>query len=80
MTVVKFLKELDCFKELHSQFLLSDWKELVSALSYKEVQPGTKLYNMDSEVSNFYYILSGSVNLKHKNHNIKDWDWAMQMN
>lgn len=80
MILIKFFKEMDCFKKDHGKLLQSDWKELVSALKYKEVEPGTEIYSMFDKVTDFYVILSGAVNIKKKNPNIKDWDWAMKMN
>ena len=48
-------------------------------MSYKEYEPGTKIYDMFDHVKNYYVILSGAVTVEEKNPKVKDWDWVMKI-
>ena len=80
MKLIKFVKQINFFKNGHEKLVLSDWKQLAQALSYKEFEAGAKIYDMFDPAKNLYVIMSGSVILKEKNPKIQNWDWIMKVN
>ena len=72
--LVQILQKMNIFKGLKI-LEPSDYKEIVSVLQFKKVDPGETLMEYGDELDNMYILLRGKASVVIRNEIIYDWDW-----
>ena len=73
---LKGLSEIEAYKEFLTE---SDFKQLASKITYRQMNKDDFVYKIGESADEFFILLEGVASEEIKNESIEQWDWAMSV-